>query len=181
MLLPQVECLLGRKLGEDDDGLGLPGAQRGEVRLAVSDGLELDALEELQLAVLDEQHFVADVPVERGSHLAFRVHGIGQFIDQEVERHVDVVRVFTLLAEVKRRRRQALSEGFGLSQQRCLAVERVEERRAAVAIVAGLGDGSAVEHDGGAEAHRLLAGEICHLEVLQRDAVLLGDVFHGKS
>ena len=26
MLLPQVERLNGRKLGEDDDGLGLPGA-----------------------------------------------------------------------------------------------------------------------------------------------------------
>ncbi|MBE2321205.1 hypothetical protein DVA67_035110, partial [Solirubrobacter sp. CPCC 204708] len=26
MLLPQVECVLRRKLGEDDDGLGLPGA-----------------------------------------------------------------------------------------------------------------------------------------------------------
>src|SRR3546814_18671117 len=60
MLLPQVECLLGRKLGEDDDGLGLPSAQRSEVRLAVSNGLELDALDEQQFAVLDEQHLVAD-------------------------------------------------------------------------------------------------------------------------
>ena len=61
------------------------------------------------------------------------------------------------------------------------AAERTQERRAAVAVVAGLGDGSAVEHDGGAEAHRFLAGEVGHLEVLQRDAVLLGDVFHVKS
>src|SRR3546814_17415640 len=78
MLLPQVECLLGRKLGEDDDGLGLPSAQRSEVRLAVSNGLELDALDEQQFAVLDEQHLVADVAVERGSHLAFRVPGVGK-------------------------------------------------------------------------------------------------------
>ncbi|EPL7291975.1 hypothetical protein P6Y54_006284 [Pseudomonas aeruginosa] len=53
MLLPQVECPLGRKLGEDDDGLGLPGAQRSEVRLAVGDSLELDAFDEQQFAVLD--------------------------------------------------------------------------------------------------------------------------------
>src|SRR3546814_13445445 len=56
MLLPQVKCLLGRKLGEDDDGLGLSGAQRSEIRFAVGDGLELDALDEQQFAVLDEQH-----------------------------------------------------------------------------------------------------------------------------
>src|SRR3546814_6464197 len=93
MLLPQVKCLLGRKLGENDDGLGLSGAQRSEVGFAVGDGLELDALDEQQFAVLDEQHLVADVAVERGSHLALGVHGIGQFIDQEVERHVDVMRV----------------------------------------------------------------------------------------
>src|SRR3546814_1253689 len=99
MLLPQVKCRRGRKLGENDDGLGLSGAQRSEVGFAVGDGLELDALDEQQFAVLDEQHLVADVAVERGSHLALGVHGIGQFIDQEVERHVDVMRVFTLVAE----------------------------------------------------------------------------------
>src|SRR3546814_5888596 len=77
------------------------------------------------------------------------------------------MRVFTLVAEVERRRRQALGEGFGLRQQRRLAAERPQERRAAVAVVAGLGDGSAVEHDGGAEAHRFLAGEIRHLEGLR--------------
>ena len=71
----------------------------------------------------------ADVAVECGSHLAIGVHGIGQFIDQEVERHVDVLmRVFTLLAEIERRRRQALGEGFGLSQQRPLAIEHAQER-----------------------------------------------------
>src|SRR3546814_8970410 len=75
MLLPQVKCLLGRKLGENDDGLGLSGAQRSEVGFAVGDGLELDALDEQQFAVLDEQHLVADVAVERGSHLALGVHG----------------------------------------------------------------------------------------------------------
>src|SRR3546814_15748053 len=100
MLLPQVECLLGRKLGEDDDGLGLPGAQRSEVRFAVGHGLELDALDEPEVAALDEQHLVADVAVERGSHLAFDVHRLDLFIDPEVERHADGMRASNHLAIV---------------------------------------------------------------------------------
>jgi hypothetical protein len=78
-------------------------------------------------------------------------------------------------------RRQALGEFLGLGQQRGLALQRAHERRAAVSVVAGFGDGPAVEHDGGGEAQRFLAGEVGDLEVLQRDAVLLGDGVHGKS
>ena len=51
----------------------------------------------------------------------------------------------------------------------------------AVPAVVGLGNGSAVEHDNGGEAQRFVAGEVGHSEVFQRDAVLLSDVFHGKS
>ena len=67
-------------VGQDDDGLVLSAAQLCEIRCAVGNGLELDALEEQQPAVLDEQHLVADVAVERGAQLALRVHGIGQLV-----------------------------------------------------------------------------------------------------
>ena len=66
-------------------------------------------------------------------------------------------------------------------QQRGLALQRAHERRAAVSVIAGFGDGPAVEHDGGGEAQRFLAREIRDLEVLERDAVLSGDGVHGKS
>src|SRR3546814_11749194 len=61
MLLPQGESLVGWQLGQNDDGCFLPGAQRREVPGAVGDGLELDAFQEQQLAVPDEQHLVGDV------------------------------------------------------------------------------------------------------------------------
>lgn len=48
-------------------------------------------------------------------------------------------------------------------------------------VVAGIGNGNAIEQHGGSEAQRLFAGEICDLEVYQGDAVLRGDGFHGHS
>jgi hypothetical protein len=92
-------------------------------------------------------------------------------IDEEVERDFNDQRLFVLSFEVEQSRRQALGELLGLTQQ------SAHERRATVALVTGLGDGNTVEHDGGGEAQRFFAGEIRHLEVLQRDAVLLGDGF----
>src|SRR3546814_345232 len=86
---PQSKCLVWRQLSQDDNRVALTYTQGCEVRHSVCNRLQLNALQKEQLAVLDEQHLIADVTCKRGAQLAIGVLGLGQLIDEEVQRHLD--------------------------------------------------------------------------------------------
>ncbi|MBV2205762.1 MAG: hypothetical protein KUL87_10100 [Pseudomonas sp.] len=59
--------------------------------------------------------------------------------------------------------RQVRGELLGFGQLRGFTFMRTDESHGAMPVVAGVGDGDAIEDNGGGEAQRLFAGELCDL------------------
>ena len=69
------------------------------------------------------------------------MHGIGQLVHEEVERHVDEKRLVVLAFDVERCRRQALANFSAWASSAAWPCSGRIERRAAVSVIAGFGDG----------------------------------------
>ena len=142
--------------------------------------LELDALEEQQPAVLDEQHLVADVAVERGAQLAPACMASANWSTRKSS-VMSMKRLVVFAFDVERCRRQALANSSAWASSAawpCNARTNVEPPCPSLrASAMDLPSNMTVA----VEAQRFLAREIRDLEVLEGDAVLSGDGVRGKS